>query len=170
MQSGLGGGAAHEVGDLQGQDAGEDVDADVVLGPVVHRGEGHHVRVFHLAEGELGFGLGPVPGDDLGYGPVVVAGDQDVLAEDFLFQAGAGGRAGGPGQAQVLWLVTVELPGDDAADPGLAGDRLDLRFGFCLRQAGLAAGQGGGQLVQFLAGLGEGGAVEPAGLGGVQLG
>ena len=52
----------------------------------------HHVRVFHLAEGELSFGLGPVPGDDLGYGPVVVIGDQHVLAEDFLFQRGAGGR------------------------------------------------------------------------------
>jgi len=128
------------------------------------------VRVFHLAEGELGFGLGPVPGDDLGHGPVVVIGDQHVLAEDFLFQRGAGGRVDGPGQAQVLWLVAVELPGDDAADPGLAGDRLDLRFDFCPGPAGLAAGQGGGQLVQFLAGLGEGGAVEPAGLGGVQLG
>jgi len=28
--------AAHEVGDLQGEDAGEGVDADVVFGPVVH--------------------------------------------------------------------------------------------------------------------------------------
>ena len=37
VQAGAGGGAAHEVGDLQGRDAGEDVDADVVLGPVVHR-------------------------------------------------------------------------------------------------------------------------------------
>src|SRR6266702_1661399 len=37
VQAGAGGGSAHEVGDLQGQDAGEDVDADVVLGPVVHR-------------------------------------------------------------------------------------------------------------------------------------
>src|SRR6266568_2588147 len=37
VQAGAGGGAAHEVGDLQGQDAGEDVDADIVLGPVVHR-------------------------------------------------------------------------------------------------------------------------------------
>jgi hypothetical protein len=35
----VGGLAAHEVGELPGQDAGEGVDADVVLGPVVHRGE-----------------------------------------------------------------------------------------------------------------------------------
>jgi len=39
----LGGVAAHEVGELQGQDAGEQVDPDVVVGPVVHRAEGHHV-------------------------------------------------------------------------------------------------------------------------------
>ena len=66
VESCLPGAVAHEVGELEGQDAGEDVDADVVLGPVVHRGERHDVRVFHLAEGELGLGLGPVPGDDLG--------------------------------------------------------------------------------------------------------
>jgi hypothetical protein len=34
-----------------------------------------------LAEGELGLGLGPVAGDHVGDGPVVVVGDQDVLAE-----------------------------------------------------------------------------------------
>jgi hypothetical protein len=53
------------------------------------------VRVFHLPEGELGLGLGPVPGDHLGHGPVVVVGDQHVLAEEFSFQGGAGdvGRA-----------------------------------------------------------------------------
>src|SRR5882724_10176297 len=110
---------------------------------------------------ENGFALGPVPGDDLGHGPVVVIGDQDVLAEDFLFQRGAGGRVDGPGQAQVLWLVAVELPGDDAADPGLAGDRLDRGLHFLPGPAGTAAGEGGGQLAELLAGLGQGGAVEP---------
>ena len=121
--------------------------------------------VFHLPEGELGLGLGPVPGDDLGDGPVVVIGDQDVLAEDLLFQRGAGVRVDAPGQAQVLGLVAGQLPGDDPADPGLGGDRLDLGGDLVLAAAGLAAGQGGGQLVQLLAGLGQRGAVEPAGLG-----
>ena len=93
------------MGDLQGEHAGEDVHADVVLGPVEHRGERHRVRVFELAEGELGFGLGPVPGDHLGGGPVVVAGDQHVLAEEFLFQRGAGVLVDAPGQAQVFGLV-----------------------------------------------------------------
>ena len=169
-QSGAGGAKAHEVGDLQGQDAGEDVDADVVLGPVVHRGERHHVRVFHLPEGELGLGLGPVAGDHLSCRPVVVVGDQDVLAEDLFFQPGAGGRVDAPGKPQVFGLAAGELPGDDPPHPGLAGDLLDLSLDLVLAAAGLAACQGGGQLVQFPAGLGQRGAVEPARLAFVQLG
>jgi hypothetical protein len=47
-QSGAGGAQAHEVGDLEGEDAGEHVHADAVAGPVVHRGERDDVRVFHL--------------------------------------------------------------------------------------------------------------------------
>ena len=79
---------------MECQHAGEGVEADVVLGPVVHRGERHDVRVFELAETELGFGLGPVPGDDLGGRPVFVIGDQHVLAEEFFFERGAGLRVG----------------------------------------------------------------------------
>jgi hypothetical protein len=41
-------------------------------------------------EGEFGLGLGPVSGDHLGRWPVVVAGDQRVLGEQFLFQRGRG--------------------------------------------------------------------------------
>jgi hypothetical protein len=69
------------VGGLEGENAGEGVDADVVLGAVAHRGERHHAWVLQLAEGELGLGLGPVAGDHLGGRPVVVIGDQHVLAE-----------------------------------------------------------------------------------------
>ena len=58
------------------------------------------VRVLELAEPELGLGLGAVAGDDLGDGPVVVAGDQDVLAEDLLFQRGAGLLVDVPGQPE----------------------------------------------------------------------
>ena len=42
--------SAHEVGDGQGQDAVEDVDPDLGLGPVEHRGETDDVGVFELAE------------------------------------------------------------------------------------------------------------------------
>src|SRR2546427_10103797 len=92
----------------------------------------------------FGLGLGPVAGDHLGGGPVVVAGDQHVLAEDLFFQGGAGVRVDAPGQAQVLGLLAVQLPGDDPAGPGFAGDRLDLSFDLVARSAGLSAGPGAG--------------------------
>src|SRR5258706_240887 len=157
-------------GDRQGEYAGEHVHSDVVLGPVVHRGERHDAAVLELPEGELRFGLGPVAGDHLGGGPVVVAGDQDVLAEQFLFQGGAGCLVDGPGQAQAGGLVTVQLPGDDAPHPGLAGNCLDLGFDLAPGAAGLAACQGGGKFGQLAAGLVQGGAVEPGGLAFVQVG
>ena len=52
VQPGPGGAAAHEVGKLEGEHAGEHVDADVVLGPVEHRAEGGYAGVFHLPEEE----------------------------------------------------------------------------------------------------------------------
>ena len=83
---GLRSGAAHEVSELEGEHAGEQVHADGVAGPVAHRGERHHVAVFELTEGELGVGLGTVAGHDLGDGPVRAVGDQHPFAEDLGFQ------------------------------------------------------------------------------------
>ena len=60
FDAGVFGLAGHQVGGLQGEDAGERVDADVVIGPVVHGREGHDVGVFELPEGVLDVGLGPV--------------------------------------------------------------------------------------------------------------
>ncbi len=114
----LGGVAAHEVGDLQGEYAGEGVDADVVVGPVAHRGKGHHVRVFELAEAELGLGLGTVGGHHLGQGPVLVGGDQDAFAEHLGFQVGAGVVVNGPGQPVCGWGVAGQFPADDACGQG----------------------------------------------------
>ena len=62
------------------------------------------MRVFELPEGEPGLGLGPVPGDHLGHRPVVVAGDQHVLAEYLFFQGGQGSLVDAPGKAQVAGL------------------------------------------------------------------
>src|SRR5258708_5920469 len=45
VQAGAGGLAAHEVGDLQAEPAGEAVHADVVLGPLELRSHHHHVRL-----------------------------------------------------------------------------------------------------------------------------
>src|SRR5271165_1203904 len=66
--------------------------------------------------------------------------------------------------------IAGELPGEDAADPGVMGDLGDLGLDLAAGPAGLAAGQGGGQLIQLPGGLGQRGAVEAAGLMGVQLG
>ena len=71
----------------------------------------------------------------------------------------AAGRGGHPGQ----------LPGDDAADPGVMGDPGDLCLNLVPGRAGLAAGQGGGQLVQLPGGLGQRGAAEAADLMLMQL-
>ena len=75
-------------------------------------------------------------------------------------QASRRSRGGIPGQ----------LPGDDAADPLVVGDLGDLRFHPPPGPAGLAAGQGGGQLVELPGGLGQRGAVEAAGLMLLELG
>ena len=127
------------------------------------------MRVFELPEGELGLGLGPVPGHHFSNRPVVVIGDQHVLAEDLILQRGAGIGVDVPGQAQVLGLGPGQVPEDDAPHPRLGRDRGDLGFDLVPGAAGLAAGQGRGQLIQFLAGLGQRGAVEPAGLAVAQL-
>src|SRR6266702_4780623 len=170
VQPGAGGAAAHEVGELEGEHAGEDVDADVVLGPVEHRAEGGGAGVFHLPEGGLGLGLGPVGGDDLGGRPVVMIGDQDMLAEDLLFERGVAILVDVPGEPVVFGGVSGQLPGDDAAGPGVVQDLYDHGFDLGTCPAGLAAGQGGGQVVHLAGGLGQGGAGEAAGLAFVQVG
>jgi Domain of unknown function (DUF4158) len=107
VQPGVFGLQAHQVRDLQGEDAGEHVDADVVFGPVEHRGERYDVRVFHLPEGGLGYGLGAVAGDHLGDGPVVVVGDEHVFAEDLVFQGGLRVLVDAPAQAQLGGLLPL---------------------------------------------------------------
>src|SRR5258708_15044554 len=57
VQSGLGGAAAHDVVELEAEHAGEDVDGDVVLGPVEQRAEGGDAAGWPLPEGGRGIGL-----------------------------------------------------------------------------------------------------------------
>ena len=125
---------------------------------------------FSWRNGKLGLGLGAVAGDHLGGRPVVVIGNEHVLAEQLVFQGGARVLVDAPGKAQVLGLPAVQLPGDHPPHPGPCGDLPDFGFDLLPGPAGFAAGESGGQLVQLLRGLGEGGAGEPAGLGGVQFG
>src|SRR5680860_998209 len=149
---------------------GEGVYADVVFGPVEHRGVGDDVGVFHLPERAFGFGLGAVAGDDVGNGPVVVVGDDDVFAEDLGLQLGVGGGVDIPGEAQVFGFLAGQAPSEDALYPGVVGDLGDVGLDGGPVSAGLAASQGGGQFVEAAAGFGQGGALKTADLVGVQLG
>jgi hypothetical protein len=69
------------VSDGQRGHAVGEVDPDLGIGPVPHRGERDDVRVFELTETGFGVGLGPVSGDDIDDRPVVAVGDQDPFAE-----------------------------------------------------------------------------------------
>src|SRR6266700_3145396 len=113
------------------------------------RGEGHHVRVFELAESGFGVGLGAVAGDHLGYRPVVAAGDQDPLAEQLGLQLAAGRLVHGPGQPQLAGLVAGQGGGQDPVQPSRPGDLGDVGFHGCAAAAGAAAFQAGRQAGQL---------------------
>jgi len=114
-------------------------------------------------------GLGPVAGHDVGDRPVVVVGDQDVLAEQFFFQFCSGGGVDGPGQAQLGGLVAGQFPDEHAPDPGVLGDGSDVLFDLVAGSAGASAARVAPRSVQLAGGLGQGGALEPGDLGGVQF-
>ena len=155
-EPGLGGLAAHEVGDGQGKHAVEGVHADLLVGPVEHRAEGDDAGVLELAEAGFGVGLGAVGGDDLGGGPVVAVGEQDPLAEVLGFQGLAGLLVGVPGQAEASRPAAGERGLQDPAGPARGQDAGDLGFDLVAGPAGVAAGQPGGQGGELALGLGEG--------------
>ena len=65
--------------------------------------------------------------------------------------------------------VAGQVPVDDLADPGVVGDLLDFGGDLVAGAAGFPAGQGGGEVVEFPADLGQGGVGEGAGLVVVQV-
>lgn len=75
--------AAHQMRDGQREDAVEDLDADLGVGPVPLRAEGDHVGVLHPSESGLDLVLRPVGGDHLDGSPGVTVGEQDPLAGQF---------------------------------------------------------------------------------------
>ena len=99
----------------------------------------------------LGLGLGPVAGDDLRDGPVVVAGDQQVLTADFPFQRGAGPTSMFQVRRRSPGLVAGQFPGDDPPDRWLAGDGVISASTLSLPRRVLPRARAAAQLVQFLA-------------------
>src|SRR5664279_6448281 len=118
--------------------------------------------VFELPEHELDFGLGAIAGDDVGDGPVLVVGEQDPFAEHLVGEGSAVAGVDAPGEPVLGGGVAGQLDVDDAAQPRVVGDGGDLGLDGGPVAAGFAAGQGGGELVQGLAGFGKGGTGEGA--------
>src|SRR6266536_3596613 len=156
VQPRLVGMAAQQVRDRQGQHAVEDVDADLLVGPVVHGAKRHHLGVLELAEPGFDLGLGAVGGHHLGGGPLVAVGEQDPLAEDAALQAPAGRLVGVPRQAEGGWRIAGEGGGDDVCDPARPQDRGDLALDSAAVTAGASACQAGPQLGQAALRLGQG--------------
>src|ERR1019366_2914941 len=92
-----------------------------------------------------------------------------AFAEDLGFQGSAGGIVDLPGQAHRGGGGTCELGGQDPGDPAWVGDPGYLGQDGVGFAAGLAAGQGRGELAQVPGGFGQG-LVEAGGLFGVQVG
>ena len=149
------------------EDAVEDVDADLLVGPVVHRAERHHVGVFLLPESGFDFGLGAVGRDDVADRPGVAVGEQDAFAEDPVLQSFPGVVVGAPGQPELGGVVAGQGGGDDLAHPAGFEDRGDVGFDGVAGPAGLAAREARLQFGQSFSCFGQG-LVEAAGLGGVQ--
>ena len=74
-----------------------------------------------------------------------------------------------PGQPAVGRGLAGQFPVDDGVHPGAVGDRLDLGGELFWGAAGFPAGQGGGEVVELPADLGQGGVGEGPGLVLVQV-
>ena len=93
-----------------------------------------------------------------------MVGEQDPFAEHLVFQGSAVAGVDAPAQPVLGGGVAGQFAVDDAAQPRVVGEGGDLGLDGGPVAAGFAAGQGRGELVQGLAGFGEGGAGEGAGL------
>ena len=89
-----------------------------------------------------------------------MVGDQDPFPEDVLFQCLSFGCVDRPGQPAVGGAVAGEFDIDDGVHPRVVGDLLDFRGELFSGAAGLPAGQRRGEVVEFLADLGQGGVGE----------
>ena len=136
---------------------------DVVLGPVEHRGNDTTWVPFHLRKANSALDRDQVPGDHLGGGPVVVAGDQRVLAK--LSCSRPPGRRVNLQARRKSFRAhprSGHCPGDDAAHPRLGGDRGDRGFDLARVGCGCGQGQRRSQLSRYSQALWPGRALNPA--------
>lgn len=90
-----------EVGKQEADDAGEHVDVQFLIRPVVLGTKGQVSRVLEMSEDGLDCGLPVVGADNLRRGPVVTAGHQDHAAERVAGQCVEGGLVEFVAEAEV---------------------------------------------------------------------
>lgn len=91
--------AVQEADEHQRQDAAQDVDADLLIGPVILEPQGDVSRVLHLPECGFHVMLGAVSADDFGVAPVVIVGEDEGFSQQ--------------GFLEVLPFVPVEPIGEN---------------------------------------------------------
>ena len=166
--------ASHQVcdgegeGEGEGENAVEHVDTDLLIGPVMHRGERDDVLVFHLSEPGLDLALGTVGCHDLGGGLGVAVGEQDPFAEKTLFESLPGPAVDTPSQAESGGIVSGQGSGENLADPAGPADAVDPGLEMGAVAAGTPASELLLQLAELASGLGQR-LIESTGLLGVQV-
>ena len=103
--AGVARGVAQEGGELVAQDTGEEVDVELLVGPVELGSYGQMMGIFEVAEGVFDAGLGVVGVDDVFGRPIVAVGHQDAETElVFDVVEGCALRAEAQGEASGLVL------------------------------------------------------------------
>ncbi len=153
--AGLAGGAFEEPGGGEGDHAGERVDSDLLVGPVPHRVERDGVRVFHLFEVLFDTVLGPVRGNDVGWGPVGAVGEQDPFPEDPFLQGVPARLVGLVGEDHIGRGGPGEGDGEALVDPSWPAEPVDVGLDLVTGPSGFASGEPGGELVELTSGFGK---------------
>src|SRR6516225_11652868 len=103
------------------------MDADLLIGPVIHGFPTHEVRILHGSEGSLHMMLTAVSQDNLFGGPLVVVGEQNPSS-----QGGRRELLQGVSISVVVQLQLSSLPPDfhpqDLLDVLAGGKILDMGF------------------------------------------
>ena len=128
--------ALQQTGQQQRQHAAEDVDLDLLIGPVVLGAQGDAVGALHLAEGPFDMVLGAIAAHDIGIAPVVVVGEQERLAEQGRPQVLPGRLVEGVGEGGKAAFLS-DLDGEEVAH--VAGAQPAVDFPGHALEAGRAA-------------------------------
>ena len=109
---GLSGAQVEEASEEIAEDAGEDVDVEFLIGPVVLGSQGDVDGVLEVCEDGFYGSLTSVGADDLGGRPVVAVGDEDDAAEGVTIESIEGVAVEGVGDREATFgLRQIDLEG-----------------------------------------------------------